>query len=126
MTPNPGDARPELVVNDIAAVVATGRFDEALAWYGCIFGREPDLRPVAGVAEWQLTATAWLQLITDEARAGRTAVRFGVTDLADTRAALAGRGLIAAAEPRVIADLVAVLEITDPDGNEVSFVQELT
>lgn len=28
-------------------------------------GCEPDLEPVEGVAEWQITATAWLQLIAD-------------------------------------------------------------
>ncbi|WP_235717016.1 VOC family protein [Mycolicibacterium goodii] len=114
-----------VAVNDVAAVVATGRFDEAVVWYGCVFGREPDLLPMPGVAEWQLTSTAWLQLVTDEARAGRTAVRFGVDDLAQTRAALAERGVTTAAEPQVIADMVAVLDVADPDGNEVSFVQEL-
>lgn len=125
MTSGPGSSPREVAVNDIAAVVATGNFDEAVVWYGCIFGREPDLRPIPGVAEWQLTATAWLQLVSDPTRAGRTAVRFGVTDLAETRATLADHGVITAAEPQLIADVVAVLDIADPDGNQVSFVQEL-
>lgn len=49
--------------NDIAAVAATSDYPRALgtakSW--C----EPDLEPVEGVAEWQITAIAWLQLITD-------------------------------------------------------------
>ncbi|CDO33827.1 hypothetical protein [Mycolicibacterium porcinum] len=47
-------------IKDIAAVIATGRFEEAKAWYTRLLDRGPDLEPVPGVAEWQLTATAWL------------------------------------------------------------------
>lgn len=114
----------DVVINDIAAVVATSRFSESLAWYSRIMGRDPDLQPVDGVAEWQLTATAWLQLVTDEAAAGRTAVRFGVSDLAATMTALVDYD-VEVGEPQVIADMVAILDVADPDGNEVSFVQEL-
>lgn len=119
------DTSPAVALNDIAAAVATDRFDESLAWYTRLFGREPDLRPVEGVAEWQVTATAWLQLVTDADRAGRSAVRFGVDDLAQTTRALAGLG-VDVPEPQVIADLVAVVDVSDPDGNEASFVQELS
>ncbi|MGV0746290.1 VOC family protein [Mycolicibacterium sp. XJ870] len=115
----------DIVVNDIAAVVATSRFGEALAWYSRIIGRDPDLQPVEGVAEWQLTATAWLQLATDGDRAGRSAVRFGVTDLPETMTALVDYG-VEVGEPMVVANMVAILDVTDPDGNEVSFVQDLT
>lgn len=120
MAPTPQN----VAINDIAAVIATSRFGEALAWYSRIIGREPDLEPVDGVAEWQLTATAWLQLVTDEARAGRSAVRFGVTDLAETITALVDSD-VEVGEPQVIANMVAVLDVADLDGNEVSFVQEL-
>ncbi|MGV9802706.1 VOC family protein [Mycobacterium sp. NPDC003449] len=115
---------PNVAVNDIAAVVATRRFDEAVAWYGRIIGRQPDLAPIDGVAEWQLTGTAWLQVVTDTDRAGHGAVRFGVTDLAETAATLRGHG-VEVGEPLVIADMVAILDVADPDGNEVSFVAEL-
>lgn len=111
--------------NDIAAVVATRDYAVARAWYAGVFGREPDLEPVDGVAEWQVTATAWLQLITDAERAGRSAVRIGVDDLDAQIAELAGAG-ITAGEPVVIADMVRVVDVTDPDGNEVSFVAEFT
>ncbi|AKS34161.1 VOC family protein [Mycolicibacterium goodii] len=115
----------DVVVHDTTAVVATSRFAEAVAWYGCLFGREPDLRAVAGTAEWQLTATSWLQVVADEAAAGRTAVRFGVSDLRTTRVALADRG-VSVPEIRLLTERVAVLDVTDPDGNRVCFVQELT
>ena len=111
-------------IKDVAAVIATGRFEESKAWYTRLLGREPDLEPVPGVAEWQLTATAWLQVVTDPAGAGRSAVRFGVDDLDTISAALRDDG-VTVTEPQVIADMVAVIDVADPDGNEVSFVAEL-
>lgn len=113
-----------IAVKDIAAVVATGRFDDSKAWYARLLGREPDLEPVPGVAEWQLTATAWLQVVTDEVAAGRTAVRFGVDDLDATVSRLRECG-VAIGEPQVIAEMVTIVDVADPDGNEVSFVADV-
>ncbi|OBF93076.1 glyoxalase [Mycobacterium sp. 852002-51152_SCH6134967] len=110
--------------NDIAAVVATGDFVAARSWYCEVMGRGPDLEPIEGVAEWQITATAWLQLMEDHARAGRSAVRIGVDDLDAQTAELAKLG-VETGEVVVIAGLVKVLDVADPDGNEVSFVQDL-
>lgn len=114
-----------MTVNDICAVVAASDYDRALAWYTRILGRRPDLEPIERVAEWQLTETAWLQLIEDADRAGRSAVRFGVDDLAAQTAALAAAG-VAVGEPVMIADLVRVLDVLDSEGNEVSWVEDIT
>ncbi len=111
--------------NDIAAVIATKDYATARSWYSRVIGREPDLEPVDGVAEWQIAATAWLQLVLDHGRAGKTAVRIGVDDLAAQIEELTAEG-IATGELVVIADLVKVVDVADPDGNEVSFVQDLT
>jgi len=89
-----------------------------------VIGRDPDLEPMAGVAEWQIAATAWLQLIEDPDRAGKSALRIGVDDLEAQIAELADAG-ITVSEPVVIADLVKVVDVADPDGNEVSFVQDI-
>lgn len=89
-----------------------------------MLGRGPDLAPIDGVAEWQIAATGWLQLIEDSERAGRSAVRIGVDDLDAVRAELADAG-IAAGEPVVIAEMVTVVDVADPDGNEVSFVADV-
>ena len=111
--------------NDIAAVVATRDYTAARSWYSRVIGREPDLEPVDEVAEWQIAATAWLQLVVDPDRAGKSMVRIGVVDLAAQIAELNDAG-IATGESVVIADMVKVVDIADPDGNEVSFVQGLT
>ena len=110
--------------NDIAAVVATRDFAAARAWYSGLFGREPDIEPIERVAEWQIAATAWLQLLEDADRAGKSAVRLGVDSVADQIAELNAHG-ISTGEPVVIAGMVTVLDIADPDGNEVSFVEDL-
>ena len=78
--------------NDIAAVVATRDYAAARSWYSRVIGRDPDLEPMAGVAEWQIAATAWLQLIEDPDRAGKSALRIGVDDLEAQIAELDGRG----------------------------------
>jgi hypothetical protein len=101
---------------DIAAVVATSDYPTARSWYSEIIGREPDLEPVDGVAEWQIAATAWLQLVQDPARAGTSAIRFGVDDLTAVLAELSTAG-VAASEAVVIADMVTVVDVADPDGN---------
>jgi hypothetical protein len=111
-------------VNDIAAVVAARDYATTRSWYSRILGRDPDLEPIDGVAEWQITATAWVQLVEDADRAGKSAVRFGVDNLAEQVKALNDVG-IATSEPIMIADMVRVLDITDPDGNEVSFVEDI-
>ena len=110
--------------NDIAAVIATKDYATARSWYVRVIGREPDLEPIDGVGEWQIAATAWLQLAEDHDRAGKTAVRLGVDDLAAQIAALETEG-IATSEVVVIADMVKVVDVADLDGNEVSFVQDL-
>jgi hypothetical protein len=112
-------------VKDVSAVVATADFPRARSWYARILGRDPDVEPIVGVAEWQLTGTAWLQLITDSERAGKSVVRFGVTDLV-TQIAMLNEAAIPTGEPVVIAGMVTVIDIADPDGNEVSYVEEHT
>ncbi len=111
--------------NDIAAVVYTKDYAAARFWYGRLIGREPDLEPIEAVGEWQITATAWLQLAEDADRAGKSAVRFGVDDLDATVDELHSQG-VETTEPVVIAGMVKVVDVVDPDGNEVSFVQSLT
>lgn len=111
-------------LTDVVAVIATRDFPTARTWYQRVLGRAPDLEPVAEVAEWQISATGWLQLIVDAERAGASAVRLGVADLGAQVSWLSSVG-VQTPEPVVIADLVAVVDVTDPDGNEVSYVQDL-
>jgi predicted enzyme related to lactoylglutathione lyase len=58
-------------------------------------------------------------------RAGKSAVRFGVDDLDAQIAELNDAG-IATGEPVVIADMVTIVDIADLDGNEISFVADIS
>ena len=68
--------------NDVAAVVATRDYVTARSWYSRVIGRDPDLEPIDGVAEWQITATAWLQLVEDPT--GRAGLRSGSVSMTST------------------------------------------
>jgi catechol 2,3-dioxygenase-like lactoylglutathione lyase family enzyme len=111
-------------VVDVAAVVAARDFPAARSWYTRVLGREPDLEPIDEIAEWQISDSSWLQLVTDPDRAGKSMVRFGVADLTAQVETLTAAG-IETSEPTVIAEMVVVVDVADPDGNEVSFVQDL-
>ncbi|KUH81131.1 MULTISPECIES: VOC family protein [unclassified Mycobacterium] len=112
-------------LNDVAAVVAVRDYSVGRRWYSRLIGRDPDLEPVERVGEWQVTATAWLQLVEDPESAGRSAVRFGVDDVDAQIAALNGDG-ISTGEPLIVGEMVKIVDVRDPDGNEVSFVEDLT
>jgi len=113
-----------MAATSIVAVAATSDFASARSWYSRVLERGPDLEPVDGVAEWQITDSGWLQLVSDPERAGKSALRIGVTNLAAQIAKLNDAGIPTGA-PVVIADMVTVLDIADPDGNEVSYVEEV-
>lgn len=92
----------------------------SLAWYSKWLG-QPDVIPMEGVAEYQLTETAWLQLTQEEGTA--TSIILGVDDIHKVREQLLNQGL----EPSDIMDWDVVLtcEIEDPDGHRISFAQEV-
>lgn len=109
---------------DIGRVLATVLVDdveEAVPWYERLLGRPPDSRVMAGLAEWQLTASGGLQVVQDAERAGKSSVTLLVADIDDAVRDLAARGLTATAEtvgeengvPRRIA------QVQDPAGNTV-------
>jgi hypothetical protein len=86
-------------------------------------GRGPDVKPMEGVAEWQLAKTAWIQVSVDPESAGRTTVVVGVADIDTQRSACAAAD-VAVGE---ISDygFVKMAEAADPAGNRILFVQEV-
>lgn len=112
---------PLFQMNSLASVIPASDFAASLKWYECIFGT-PDEEPMEGMAEWEISPGAWLQLDGSGANgAGPAAVVIGVKDVAAARAALL-QANISAGE---IADygFVHVCDVRDPDGNRLSFVQ---
>lgn len=114
-----------LKIDSVIAVVPAKEQDTAVAWYSNLLGREADIVPAVGVAEWKLADNAWLQVTTEPGHAGSTSVIFGVSDLETQRAACADAG-VSIGEVVEYAGVVKTAEAVDPDGNKVIFAQALS
>lgn len=112
-------------INSVVAVVPVNDQETAVEWYKKLLGRDADLVPVEGVAEWQLAEHAWLQVTADPERAGSTTVVIGVNDIdAQCRACVSAN--VSYGEVVEYPEVVRMMEVTDPDGNKVTFVQDIS
>jgi catechol 2,3-dioxygenase-like lactoylglutathione lyase family enzyme len=102
------------------AGVPVAEIASARAWYERLLGRPPDLIPNENEVAWQLAEEGWIYVVEDEARAGRSLLTLVVDDLDRELAVLTERGAPAG---RVAEGVVRKLEITDPDGNKITFGQ---
>lgn len=95
----------------------------SLDWYRKWLG-EPDVLPAEGMAEYQVNENAWLQLgQTENEPVQPAAVVFGVEDAEACRQELLACGIEAG--ELVDYEVVLLVEILDPDGNRISFAQEV-
>ncbi len=109
-------------VKNVVAVLPVADHAAAVAWYKQWIGRDPDVEPVEGVAEWQLAENALIQVSHDPETAGGTNVVIGVEDLDAHVANLAAEGVTCGE----IQDygFIKLSDVTDPGGNKISFVWE--
>lgn len=101
--------------------------DRAIEWYRSAFELgEPDQIPMDGLAEFDLGAF-WLQLASAPELAGHEgiSVNFSVKDASAEQQRFAERGLTVS-ELQHFDGVVDFFELTDPDGNKIGFVTELT
>ena len=79
---------------------------------------------MAEAAEWHVTETGSIQLVQSAERAGSGLVTLSVDDVDELVAALAGRDLeLAAADTQ--SGMFRIASITDPDGNVITFAEDL-
>lgn len=107
----------------VVGVLPVADHAEAVTWYEKWIGRGPDVKPMEGVAEWQLAENAWIQVSVDPESAGRTTVVVGVADIDKQRSACAAADV-------AVGDIndygvVKTAEAVDPAGNKILFVQEV-
>ena len=111
-------------VNRVLAGVAVADVDAAVPWYERLFGRPPDTLPMEGLAEWHVEGGGVVQLVASADRAGRSLLTLDLDDLERELAAIRGRGLDAGALDDTTSDKVLIATTTDPEGNEITLVQQ--
>jgi len=116
---------PIVKLENLIAVVPVMDQVTAVNWYKKLLGREADVVPIDGVAEWQLAEKAWLQVTADPDNVGNTTVIINVSDLDAQRTACAEAGVLLG-EVVEYPGIVKMVDAIDPDGNKITFVQELS
>ena len=76
-----------MTVDKVYSVLSTGRLDQSKDWHTRLFGRAPDLHPMAEVYEW-FFGDGGVRLVDDATRAGRLMLTVIVPDLEASRATL--------------------------------------
>ncbi len=108
----------------VVSVLHVNDFAEAVEWYAKWLGREPDVTPDEGIAEWKLVENAWIQVSVapDSSLAGKSFVVCSVHDIEVQRAVCENAGVT----PSETQDLgfIKLAQVSDPAGNTVMFVQE--
>ena len=91
------------------------------AWFGKLFGRVPDAKPMAGLAEWHHRGAGGLQLFESREHAGHGTLTIIVSDLQAEHERLRLAGLAPSSiEPATSTSLV---RMKDPDGNLIVLAQ---
>jgi predicted lactoylglutathione lyase len=109
---------------NVNAVVPVSDHAASVDWYSKWIGRKPDVVPTDGVAEWRIADNAWLQVSQAPSSdvAGKTSVVIGVEDIDSHVTSLEGSGVTTGDVNDY--GFIKLTEVTDPDGNKISFVWE--
>ena len=105
----PEKTYPSLFTADLAA---------AERWYGKLFGRGPDYRPMPTLLHWELSEKGGLMLSSSEEIASRGSIFLYVPDLAAERQRLKDAGIILGSD--IAGDYSTLAQVRDPDGNLIT------
>lgn len=117
-----------MTLRAMAVQVRVPDIPTARRWYSSLLGRRPDydVDPTF-LVEWQIAQGAWLQLVRKSDHIppqGR--IRFKVDDLEVARTRFADMFNTPPPPVQSYGELVAFFDFTDPWGNPLGFVQDLT
>lgn len=107
------------MLKNALAFVAVRDISSGVRWYRMVLGRDPDVQPMRGLAEWNFKGGGWLQVNENTRLAGRSSVTLVETDIDERMIMLAKAGI----KPKsfVKGERVSIITISDPDGNQVVF-----
>ena len=106
-----------MIIRTVFAHLSCSDLAASSAWYATLFGSPATRTPMPGLAEWQITSTAAIQLFEDESKAGASTLTLQVTDPAAERSRLEEAGLKPGAVEE--ATTLRLVRLRDPDGNLV-------
>ncbi len=108
-------------MRSLISVFQVSDINKSIEWYKKWLG-EPDVIPMEGVAEYEITPGSWLQLSETE-KVVNSGVVIGVDDVKESKRNLDNVGI----QTGEIVDyeVVYVFDIFDVDNNQISFAQEL-
>ena len=101
----------------VLAQATVNDLTSAEAWYGTLFGRQPDAQPMDGLLEWHLGEGFGVQVWAEPARAGHSSMVLEESDLDGLVARLDEASLEHDPPQDVTASRILALE--DPDGNRI-------
>jgi hypothetical protein len=106
-----------MAIATIFAQVSCSDLETSISWYEKLFGKPPLRRPMPGLAEWQFTHSAEVQLYEAKEHAGHSTLTLGVLPLQVEHDRLEKVGL----QPGPIEEATHffVLRLRDPDQNLV-------
>lgn len=116
----------KIEIKSLVSVFKVSNIEQSIAWYKNWLG-EPDVIPMDGVAEYQLSSNSWLQLSCEEKDSIETSsIVVGVEDINQTKKTLDECGI----KTSEIIDYEVVLvfdvfDVFDIDGNKITFAKEV-
>jgi len=113
-----------MAINHVFIGIPVVAYGPALSWYERLLGRPPDVIVKDDEAMWEVKDTGWLYVVADAQRAGNALLALLVDDLEEHVAALAERG-IATGAVETAPGLYRKAVITDPEGNQITFFENL-
>jgi predicted enzyme related to lactoylglutathione lyase len=80
-------------IQTIFAHMSCSDLERSAAWYEKLFGKSPTRRPMPGLAEWQFTDSAEVQLYEEKGHAGASTLTLGVLPMEPEHERLERAGL---------------------------------
>jgi len=102
-------------IQTVFACLSCRELATSLPWYEKLFGKPPLRRPMPGLAEWQFTQSAEIQLFEAPDHAGHSTLTLGVLPMEPERRRLQAAGL----NPGPIEEVedFFIMRLQDPDQN---------
>ena len=111
-------------ITRVFAGIAVTDFEAGRKWYERLFGRPPDRIPKQEEAVWHIPGAGSVYVVADAQRAGSGLLALDVSELRQHVAALGQRGFATEAAD-LAPDPLFKFALADPDGNSVTFFQEV-